>query len=70
MFGFSKAGVLVSYIPKLKKNVLLLSILHTDNKIDEESDEQAKPEIIFYNLTKGGVDVNELKAQYSVSNQL
>lgn len=64
-------GVLVSYKPKKSntKNVLCFSTLHKDKKIDESTNELAKPEIItFYNLTKGGVDVvDQMKSNYSVS---
>ncbi|XP_063244872.1 piggyBac transposable element-derived protein 1-like [Bacillus rossius redtenbacheri] len=37
MFAFSSAGTLVYYVPKINKNVLLLSTLHSDDKIDETS---------------------------------
>lgn len=60
--------MIVSYVPekKKKKNVLLLSTMHSGDDIDPENQ---KPEIItFYNKTKGGVDVvDRLKAEYSVS---
>lgn len=66
MFGFTKDLTLVSYIPKKKKNVLLLSSLHHDDNIDRDS---GKPEIIIdYNKTKGGVDtVDRLCANYNVA---
>lgn len=69
MFGFQRNIVLVSYKPKPNKNVLALSTLHSGDKIDPDSGESVKPEIItFYNITKGGVDVvDELKSTYSVS---
>ncbi|KAJ8889792.1 hypothetical protein PR048_009295 [Dryococelus australis] len=69
MFGFSKSGVLTSYIPRCNKKVLVLSSMHSDGKIDEETGEKRKPEIVtFYNVAKEGVDViDELKVQYSVS---
>jgi hypothetical protein len=53
---------------KKNKNVLLISTIHEQGDIDPESVEK-KPEVImFYNQTKGGVDVvNELKGEYSVS---
>lgn len=61
--------LLVSYVPKPNKNVLLLSTMHTDGNIDEETGEACKPEIITdYNLTKGGVDVvDKTKVEYSVT---
>lgn len=69
MFGFQKDTVILSYKPKPKKNVLMLSTFHSGDNIDPESGDLQKPEIItFYNLTKGGVDVvDELKSTYSVS---
>lgn len=64
LFGYQKNATLVSYIPKKNKTVLLLSTLHDDGKIDEES---GKPEIIMcYNNTKSGVDVlDKLCASYN-----
>lgn len=69
LFGFSKEGTLVSYVPKKGKVVLLLSTMHNDSAIDQDTGEKKKPSIItFYNKTKGGVDkVDEMKARYSVS---
>lgn len=71
MFGFGvdpNRTLLVSYVPKKNKNVLLLSTLHKEDSIDPESGDSLKPEVItFYNLTKGGVDVvDRLKKEYSV----
>lgn len=67
MFGFQEKCTLMSYIPKQKKNVLLLSTLHNDGKIDESTGEAKKTEVItFYNSTKGGVDVvDEMCATYN-----
>ncbi|XP_066253023.1 piggyBac transposable element-derived protein 4-like [Euwallacea similis] len=69
MFGFQSNIMLVSYIPKKGKNVLLFSALHHDRKIDTDTNELKKPEVItFYNFTKGGIDVvDELSGTYSVS---
>lgn len=71
IFGFHKSKVLVSYVPnkKNKKNVLMISTLHNDDRIDPTTGTNAKPEIItFYNKTKGGVDVvDRLKEEYSVA---
>ncbi|XP_066946066.1 piggyBac transposable element-derived protein 4-like [Macrobrachium rosenbergii] len=71
MFGFGDNLTLVSYIPKSrnkKKNVVLVSSMHHDAKIDEATGDK-KPEIItFYNSTKGGVDVVDMMMdKYSVS---
>lgn len=55
MFAFRKDFTLVSFIPKKKKNVLLISGIHDDDAINKTSQ---KPEIIeWYNATNGGVDV-------------
>ena len=69
IFGFSKDMTLVSYKPNANKIVLLLSTLHDDDKIDSQSGDLCKPEIIrYYNSTKAGVDlVDELKQTYSVA---
>lgn len=54
MFAFENKMTLVSYIPKKNKNVLLVSSLHHDDRIDGAT---GKPEMIIdYNSTKGGVD--------------
>ena len=67
LFGFEDNCTLVSYIPKKKKNVLVLSTLHNDDKIDEETGDARKPEIItFFNATKGGVDtVDQMSSLYN-----
>lgn len=69
IFGFSESGVLVSYVPRKYKNVLLYSTVHSDDRIDEATHDQNKPEIVtFYNKTKGGVDVvDEMISLYTVS---
>lgn len=62
---------LVSYMPdsKKKKNVVLFSSMHHDDKIDPESGDKKKPDIItFYNSTKGGVDmVDQMAGEYDTS---
>lgn len=46
---------MVSFTPKKNKKVLLLSSMHQEGVVNEET---GKPEVIeFYNVTKGGVDV-------------
>lgn len=71
IFGFGKDKTILSYVPKkkTKKIVLMLPSLHDDDKIDEESGNEAKPEIItFYNSTNGDVDVvDQKKEHYSVA---
>lgn len=66
IFAFQKNVTLVSYIPKKGKNVLLVSGIHYEDEIDDNTN---KPEIIMdYNRTKGGVDcVDKLCAAYDVS---
>ncbi|CAH2007943.1 unnamed protein product [Acanthoscelides obtectus] len=63
MFGFQKNRALVSYVPRKGKNVIPISSMHHDDKIDPATEDKAKPEIItFYNQTKSGVDVVDEKA--------
>ena len=45
LFGFDKDTTLVSYVPKMSKSVLLVSTMHHDDKIDEQT---GKPDIILY----------------------
>lgn len=56
LFGFHQDKMtLVSYVPKPRKSVILLSSQH--NSADVVREAKNKPEIIlFYNNTKGGVD--------------
>lgn len=55
VFAFSNEKTLVSYTPKKKKVVLMLSTMHHDDKIDLTT---GKPDVIvMYNETKGGTDV-------------
>ncbi|XP_066982177.1 piggyBac transposable element-derived protein 4-like [Macrobrachium rosenbergii] len=70
MFKFSNKITLVSYVPDTKKeNVVLLSSMHLDDKIDPTSGDDKKPDIItFYNATKGGVDmVDQMAGEYDTS---
>lgn len=71
VFGFGaepNRTLLVSYVPKKNKNVIMLSTLHSDDEIDLDTGDSFKPEVIsFYNLSKGGVDVvDRMKKEYSV----
>ncbi|CAH2004387.1 unnamed protein product [Acanthoscelides obtectus] len=59
----------VSYVPKRNKNVLLLPTLHDDGKINDDTGDAFKPEVITdYDLSKGGVDVvDKMKSEYSTA---
>uniref|UniRef100_A0A1B6KGD1 PiggyBac transposable element-derived protein domain-containing protein n=1 Tax=Graphocephala atropunctata TaxID=36148 RepID=A0A1B6KGD1_9HEMI len=69
IFGFTENLTVVSYQCKKTKVVLLLSSMHHEDAIDEDTGDACKPEIItFYNSTKYGVDMNDaLQKKYSVS---
>ena len=59
-FAWSGALMLLSYVPKPKKNVLLLSTQHDQPDISQRADR--KPEVILaYNEGKGGVDIVDKK---------
>ena len=54
MFGFQKDKLLVSFVPKRNKAVMLVSSMRDSGFRDEAT---KKTEIILgYNMTKGGVD--------------
>jgi len=55
----------VSFVPKRKKAVILVSSMHDSGVMDEAT---KKPEIILdYNMTKGGMDTcDKMCALYSV----
>jgi hypothetical protein len=62
---FKDDKTLVPFTPKKGKNAMLLSTTHVEKAVSE----QMKPEIHFYNLTKGGVDsFDELVHNYSEKN--
>ena len=65
-FAFHNDMTLVSYVPKKKKNVLLLSTQHQDVEVHVDRQDN-KPEIILhYNRTKGAVDtLDKLLRTYS-----
>ncbi|KAF4523429.1 hypothetical protein B566_EDAN007901 [Ephemera danica] len=69
IFGFQQDKVLLSYVPKKNRCVLLLSTQHNDGRISEASKEARKPEIImFYNETKGGVDtIDKMSVFYDLA---
>ncbi len=55
MFAFTDTHTLVSYCPRKKKNLLVMSTFHRDDKVSDK--DHKKPEIVLdYNHTKGGVD--------------
>lgn len=59
LFAFGDRVTLVSYVPKPRKAVLLMSSMHYSKTVNNET---KKPEIIeFYNETKGGVDALDEK---------
>lgn len=63
-FAFDVSFTLTSYIPKLRKNVIVLFSPHHDATISDEAFD-FKPEIIlYYNRTKGGVDLLDMKLKY------
>lgn len=54
LFAFDDNKTLVSFSPKKNKNVLLISTLHHDDTVNQETQ---KPDMIHaYNSTKGGTD--------------
>lgn len=65
IYGFNSYLSIVSYVPKVKKSVILLSSHH--HYIGNENTESKKPDIItFYNKNKGGVDnLDKMIANYS-----
>lgn len=66
LFGFQEDTMMVSFVPKRNKSVILMSTLHDQPDIDSSTN---KPQMILdYNETKGGVDtVDKMCAAYSVS---
>nr|XP_055053772.1 piggyBac transposable element-derived protein 4-like [Misgurnus anguillicaudatus] len=64
-FAFSETTTVVSYCPKKKKNVLVMSTMHRDASLSARND--LKPEMVLdYNSTKGGVDnLDKVTSAYS-----
>ena len=55
LFLFLRDAMIVSYVPRKKKSVILLSNQHNNQAVSTA--EHAKPDIIFdYNKSKGAVD--------------
>lgn len=69
-FGFNGNVTMASYVRKKGKVVVLLSTMHQNKMLDENS-EKKKPEIItFYNKSKGGVDlVDQMVGTYTCKRQ-
>ncbi|KAF2891897.1 hypothetical protein ILUMI_14276 [Ignelater luminosus] len=65
LFGFTSTTILVSFVPKKGRSVILLSSMHHDASVNKDNQ---KLEIIhLYNDTKSGVDSLDAKcALYSV----
>jgi len=58
---------LTSYQGKTKKNVLILSSMHSGCDINEESEKKIPETVEFYNNTKAGVDtIDQMCRKYSV----
>ena len=58
-FTFQK-DIMVCYIPKQKKAIILLSTMHSDISIDKLTGDKQKPSLVtFYNGTKGGTDTSD-----------
>ena len=70
LFAFDRQLTLVSYVPKKGAAVILLSSLHHDMTVSEETHQ--KPEIIlYYNETKGGVDrMDQMVGTYSCKRKI
>lgn len=64
---FNNGITMVSYVPKKNKAVILMSSMHYTSDIDEKTH---KPEIIcYYNKTKCGVDLMDMKCAIYASNR-
>ena len=66
IFAYANSTLIVSYVPKPRKAVILLSTQHRSFGVS--SDEHKKTEVIlFYNQAKSGVDIVDLMPRhYSV----
>lgn len=69
LFAFTEDCMVVSYVPRKNRNVILISSMHDSDEIDGTTGDLCKPSAVsFYNLTKGGVDVvDQMKSTYSVA---
>lgn len=59
LYGFRDKTTLLSYVPKKNRAVILISSMHHSIEVNED---KRKPEIIaYYNATKCGVDIMDMK---------
>uniref|UniRef100_A0AAQ4RU08 PiggyBac transposable element-derived protein domain-containing protein n=1 Tax=Gasterosteus aculeatus aculeatus TaxID=481459 RepID=A0AAQ4RU08_GASAC len=58
-FGFNDSLTMVSFVRKKGKDVGLLSTMHHDKEVDENSRKKKTEVITYYNKTKGGVDTTD-----------
>lgn len=66
-FGFNGRYTLVSMVPKRNRAVVLISTMHHDTEINQDN---KKPEIVcFYNKTKAGIDLLDMKCAIYDSNR-
>ncbi|XP_072383860.1 uncharacterized protein [Diabrotica undecimpunctata] len=67
IFGFTEDIIIVFYILKQRKNVILISSMHHYDDIDINRGDKSKPVIVTtYNNTQEGVDVvDKLYASYN-----
>lgn len=67
-FAYNGKTLLVSYVPKKNKAVLLLSTQHQSFTVPVENNLKRKPEVVlFYNSSKSGVDtLDQVSRHYSV----
>ncbi|XP_055352694.1 piggyBac transposable element-derived protein 4-like [Paramacrobiotus metropolitanus] len=71
LFGYHEQYTIVSYVPRARRAVILLSTLHHDSEIDEtlvnnDGKQLNKPEIILdYNKGKAGVDLLDQIISYN-----
>lgn len=59
MFGFTADMTITSFGPKKCESVILISVMHHDNKVDEKNGKSDI--IIFYKSTKWGVEFLDQK---------
>ncbi|XP_003366087.1 conserved hypothetical protein, partial [Trichinella spiralis] len=55
--------MMISYVPRKNKNVLLMTSCHTKLKIDNQRDDRRPNIINDYNLGKGGVDSRDSRIE-------